>query len=185
MVGSTSGGNPLAISSNLIYNPATGVMQFPSLPIGPTAVASSSGQLVNYDSFTNIGSWTPILTPVSGSFTQSNSGQYIKIGNLCFVQGSITLSSISGGTSGNLRIAGLPFTSSATTPGSLSVGFFNNIAGLSVSLPISLFLRIDTNDTIIRIFFRSQSSTTTTTQITANQISSAFTMQFSGFYITS
>ena len=57
-----------------------------------------------------VGTWTPTL---SGSVTYSTrSGQYIKIGNMVWINCDITLSS-KGSTSTALSISGLPFTPSA------------------------------------------------------------------------
>jgi hypothetical protein len=61
------------------------------------------------------GTWTPTATSSSGSITSyTSTGKYTKIGNLVLVQFSLSITT--GGTaSGDLNIAGLPFTSATVT----------------------------------------------------------------------
>jgi hypothetical protein len=60
------------------------------------------------------GTWTPLLTAVSGTKTWTYSAQrgtYTKVGNLVTVFFNIQLTSNGSGTDGNARITGLPFLS--------------------------------------------------------------------------
>ena len=64
------------------------------------------------------GTWTPVLTAVSGTKTWSYSAQrgtYTKVGNLVTIFFNIQLSSNGSGTDGNARITGLPFTMETDT----------------------------------------------------------------------
>ena len=70
---------------------------------------SNANKLDDYEE----GTWTPVLTAVSGTKTWSYSGQrgtYTKVGNLVTIFFNIQLSSDGSGTDGNARITGLPFT---------------------------------------------------------------------------
>jgi hypothetical protein len=73
------------------------------------------------------GTWTPVFTrsTTNPSYTASQAvGQYVKIGGVVHVQGIIIVSAVSSSGTGNLRIGGLPFTSSGTTySGVLNIGY--------------------------------------------------------------
>jgi len=73
----------------------------------------SANKLSSYEE----GSWTPTLaTDGGGTFTYSSQvGIYTKIGNLCYIWGTISVSSVSS-LSGGMFVTSLPFTSSSTTP---------------------------------------------------------------------
>jgi hypothetical protein len=62
------------------------------------------------------GTWTPTLagSTTAGSFTYSvQTGDYVRIGNTCFVRGRVRITGIGAAPVGDLRINGLPFTSVA------------------------------------------------------------------------
>jgi hypothetical protein len=114
------------------------------------ATQSASSDANTLDDYEE-GTWTPTIigTTVTGtaSYTQ-NSARYTKIGRMVFVE---TYISWSGGTgSGALRIAGLPFTSSATEtyPG-LVVSYFENIVLSASNVPMAYFIN---NNTAIGIY---------------------------------
>ncbi len=70
------------------------------------------------------GTWSPAFVSIGGtqpSITQSGLGSYTKVGRLVTVIGYVTLSAISGTTTGTLGITGLPF-SSIDTQGYYSTG---------------------------------------------------------------
>lgn len=76
------------------------------------------------------GAWTPLFTDGTNNATMSiyNAGFYTKVGNLVTVSGYINASSL-GSMSGNVKLAGLPFTT-ASTPGAhtgSSAGFAGNL----------------------------------------------------------
>jgi len=57
------------------------------------------------------GTFTPTMSGSSGSITtQSNTGEYVKIGNICMIHMVLTLTN-KGTASGTLSVSGLPFTS--------------------------------------------------------------------------
>jgi hypothetical protein len=58
-----------------------------------------------------IGTFTPSMGASSGSITtQSNTGEYVKVGDVCFIYMVLTLTN-KGTASGTLTVSGLPFTS--------------------------------------------------------------------------
>ena len=63
------------------------------------------------------GTWTPVLQASSSNPTVGyvvQVGHYTKVGRMVQIPGRLQINSISGG-SGNIRIAGLPFTSSTSS----------------------------------------------------------------------
>ena len=94
----------------------------------------SSNHLDDYEE----GSWTPSMTYTNGGgATLSEAlGFYTKIGNQVHVQAAITASA-QGGGSGNVRINGLPFTSSGDN-GKRSNGFLTYATAFTAlnSIPI-------------------------------------------------
>ena len=90
---------------------------------GDTAAAN---ELDDYEE----GTFTPTLayqTPGTSSITQSNNGQYTKVGNLVYIQLTVALSAFTKGTaSGELRITGLPFaTKTGLSETALSMTFYS------------------------------------------------------------
>ena len=87
-----------------------------------TQNASSNGNtLDDYEE----GVWTPVYTGNGVSPTYSEqTGRYIKIGQMVYISFRLVITASSGG-SGALRVAGLPFTSSATgsNPGFIALNF--------------------------------------------------------------
>tara|TARA_R110000803_G_scaffold111869_1_gene180284 strand:+ start:2173 stop:3039 length:867 start_codon:yes stop_codon:yes gene_type:complete len=76
-----------------------------------TAGTGTSELLDDYEE----GTWTPTITPVTGSFTtltySNNTGYYTKVGRLVTVQFNIFTSNVNAtGASGGVQISGLPFT---------------------------------------------------------------------------
>ena len=76
------------------------------------------------------GTWTPSYAGAGSAPTISyatQTGSYVKVGNLVHVQGRIRTNSTSGG-SGNLLLGGLPFTTLSTSEhfSSLHVGYSQN-----------------------------------------------------------
>jgi hypothetical protein len=77
------------------------------------ATQSASSDANTLDDYEE-GTWTPVITSGGGSITSySADGTYIKIGRSVFLTARIVLTTV-GTASGNMNIAGLPFTSYAT-----------------------------------------------------------------------
>jgi len=75
-------------------------------------VPGAAGQ----STFYAVGSWTPTLvgSTTAGTFTYSvQVGDWTRVGNTCFVRGTVRITAIGVAPAGNLQITGLPFTSVA------------------------------------------------------------------------
>jgi hypothetical protein len=84
---------------------------------GTTGGSVSSKTLDDYEE----GTWTPLLVAYTGtnpSVSGSSSGFYTKIGNLVTVSLNLDSISVSGTTSGIMKISGLPFTPNGDAGGS-------------------------------------------------------------------
>ena len=91
---------------------------------GDTAAANA---LDDYEE----GTWTPTVTPSSGSFTtavyNSRDGYYTKIGRMVHIQIIVNFSSFNrGSASGTVSITGLPFTRASGFTGIMNVAQCNN-----------------------------------------------------------
>lgn len=83
----------------------------------------------------NIGTWTPSVkgTTIAGTFTYTNqSGHYTRLGNLVFAFGTVSISAIAVAPTGNLRIAGLPFTPDTLGEGKAGTTHINDWNGLTL-----------------------------------------------------
>ena len=91
-----------------------------------TAGTGTSELLADYEE----GTWTPVVTPVSGSITtQSCTGSYVKVGNQVTVTFDITISNVGTGTTLDY-IAGLPFTTANTAQQGSSAARERSATGL-------------------------------------------------------
>ena len=120
-----------------------------------SATANSSGTtsselLDDYEE----GTWTPIYSPNSGSLptvTYTNTlGRYIKIGRMVFATvsfGTNGLSSIST-ASGDLRIAGLPFTSASAGGGGGTGRFVSQVMSGRFASDTPLHAIVNTSSTV-------------------------------------
>jgi len=91
------------------------------------ASQSASGNPNTLDDYEE-GTWTPTIEGSTTAGTASYTVQsmaYVKIGNAVFINGYVTYSGATG--TGNLRLAGLPFTTNATYYSHLTFGL-NDIA---------------------------------------------------------
>ena len=78
------------------------------------SATSGTGTSELFDDYEE-GTWTPLFTDGTNNATMSiyNAGFYTKVGNLVTVSGYIEASSL-GSMSGNVKLAGLPFTTAGT-----------------------------------------------------------------------
>ena len=74
------------------------------------------------------GTWTPTWISTSATFSYSTQvGTYTKIGRIVHVSINLVLSGIPGGTkTNNLNLGPLPFSTSSSQMGGISIGGFNN-----------------------------------------------------------
>jgi len=110
----------LTLSDNILFDTAS-----KGIYLGVTT-PTASNLLDDYEE----GTWTPEITPATGSFTAINysnrNGHYTKIGNIVYFTMFLrTLSSSNfSGASGNISITGLPFSSSSTPTTRAGGSFF-------------------------------------------------------------
>jgi len=72
------------------------------------STASASSDANTLDDYEE-GTWTPIVTPSSGSLTAyTSSGVYVKVGKLVTITGDFQLTTV-GTASGNVSVGGVPF----------------------------------------------------------------------------
>ena len=130
------------------------------------------------------GAWTPILTTDGTDFddvdyNSNRSGYYRKIGNAVFITGYMrTNSTTVGSATGNVLIAGLPYTSASTNRTALSVTAAENWAGEE---PLSLALF--GNSTSMGVRYRA-GVTTTDLETQAADVGTNNILIFSGIYFT-
>lgn len=105
---STRTGDQTIVGGNLVIGTAGNGIDFSAA----THAAGMTSELLNdYEE----GTWTPTVTPATGSFTTVTAGtcRYTKIGRIVTVNARFTLTN-SGTGAGAMTIAGLPFTISST-----------------------------------------------------------------------
>jgi len=174
----STGGDLTLSTGNLIIGTSGKGIDF-------SATANSSGTMTSellsdYEE----GTWSPtfIGEGVNPTVTYSlQLGRYVKIGQMVYASGNITLSAVSGTGSSNLQIGGWPFTvgPSATTDRTtvVDVGFANNWTTAS---PTRGYLREGQTGAYLTTI-----SGTTVTFITTNHLQSTSALYFKIVYTTS
>lgn len=104
------------IGNAVIYN---GDLYLCLIANGPGSAVKAPTQSAYWQKVVTVssGTWTPVLkgANTAGTFTYTEqSGQYLKIGELVYYYGQISISAFSTHPVGNAMIAGLPFASSNT-----------------------------------------------------------------------
>ena len=134
-----------------------------------TAGTGTSELLDDYEE----GAWTPLFTDGTNNATMSiyNAGFYTKVGNLVTVSGYINASSL-GSMSGNVKLAGLPFTtaSAAGAHTGSSAGFAGS---LNITAGQVVGMITDLNATTVGLKLWDASTGTTSLQaseMTANTV---------------
>ena len=96
------------IQTGLVDSQTNLTLTTPTISTGLYLGGSGSANLLDdYEE----GTFTPTMGSGSGSITtQSNSGQYVKVGNICMIHMVLTLTN-KGSASGTLTVSGLPFAS--------------------------------------------------------------------------
>jgi hypothetical protein len=181
-----AGFNPVQnkFTGNQIVGDAAGYLTGGILP-ALTADPQASDLFLN-DGFAsqlgNGGDWTPVLAGSSTPGTQTyntslTKGKWRRQGRQVFIEGLVVLTAKDGATAGNIRITGLPFTSSATEPrGTFSLGVVSNVT--LVGSMWSMFM--DANTSYIR--FGASGSTLAWADAVAAHIANDSAIGFSGFY---
>lgn len=135
-------------------------------------IASTGGVIDTY----RIGTWTPTLTGSTTNPTPTyvnQTGNYVKIGRLVYVQWNVQVSALTGG-SGSLQVSSFPFTSQNVAAGNLMLCGVITVGGN----PSRTIFSIVPNGTLCRCL----NSDTTNTQLPATTITF---IQGSGVYMAS
>jgi len=134
-------------TNRLLGRTATGTGAIEEITIGSNLSLTSTTLSLGIAYET--GTWTPTIqgTTTNGTATYTNQqGTYTRIGDLCFV--TLWLNWSGGTGTGNLRIAGLPFTVDATYYSSLNVGWNINVA-LSANTIATCYANLNTTHLIM------------------------------------
>ena len=120
-IGNTTdpGAGALSVTGNVIQGTAAKGYNFTA----NTPAAGMTSQLLNWY---EEGTFTPTIigTTTAGTGTYSiQSGRYTRIGRTISIQLQLAWSAHTG--TGNMKVAGLPFTSNSTLPSQMSIGAFN------------------------------------------------------------
>jgi len=115
------------------------------------ATISASSDANTLDDYEE-GTWTPVYSPATGSFTTLTMGTadsyYTKVGNIVVVQSYVATDNVDAtGASGALSISGLPFTTGGRSSVSLS-----RVTGWAGDSPIDGYA--DISGTTIQIYYR-------------------------------
>jgi hypothetical protein len=130
------------------------------------------------------GTWTPVFSTTGTNFTSvtyiNQTGRYTKIGDVVYVAGSLYTSAATiGSASGDLVIAGLPFTVNATRPSALS---FSQSFNFLTNQPFAGQFR--GGNTHARMYYRIAANGNSSTMGFAELNTSVNnnSVEFSGFY---
>ena len=119
----TSAGNVNIANGNLVMTTSGKGIDFSAVTGG---TGTATGNVLNdYEE----GTWTPTIvgTPDAGTATYTQQiGRYTKVGRLVTVDVYVSWSAHTG--TGNMRIAGLPFTTASSPYSSVSFGYLSGIA---------------------------------------------------------
>lgn len=134
---------------------ATGTAYFGGLVTATSGInfgaSGGADTLAYYDE----GTWTPkydgSTQATVGCSYNTQDGTYTKIGNVIFAMAFVNVGGgCTTGAAGNGQISGLPFTSSASSPGSCSIGYLSAYDGLSANEIMTAFVPV--NSTIIQFW---------------------------------
>ena len=105
--------------------------RFKDLYLSGGAYLGGTGSANKLDDYEE-GTWTPEYEATTAftsiTYNSVTYGKYTRVGNLVHIQGIIRTDSISGG-SGNVTLAGLPFTVGAAQFSSISLGYVSSFTG--------------------------------------------------------
>jgi hypothetical protein len=148
-------------------------------PVGfGAATATSAGLLSAYAE----GTWSPVIYADGGglNFTQTSSGKYTKIGNVVYVQGTITVTARVGNGSGTYWYVPLPVNYSASSNFTLNVG----TNGYNASTDIGqIFAGPTTSGADNKILFYGRRFDAAPIPLFADMLGDAFNIIISGHYI--
>jgi len=155
---STRSGDQTISNGNLVIGTAGKGIDFSA---DPSAPGMTSELLNDYEQ----GTWTPDLTPETGTFTtltySNRGGNYTKVGRQVTVTGFLWTSNVNTtGASGALRISGLPFTAASGIDYPGSIGLMDRWTFAADILTPRL--RVTAAQTFIEMFKNTVNSTSAT-----------------------
>ena len=158
----TTGLGLLSVTGGQIVFPAT------------ANVSTGANTLDDYEEGTFTPTFTASTTNPTVTYQASTYGRYTKIGRTVFVDIRVNLATMSSAGSGNIRIAGLPFTSFRFSQ--WSVGFFGNwtTAGPEVAY-------VEASNTYVNLATNSGGGVT---QLSQANLAATCDVMVSGFYTT-
>ena len=164
--------------NTLLYASSANVMSALATANDAILQTSSSG----VPSWATSGSFTPAFTPDGTGFTSigysTQSGEYLKIGNMVFFSLSIAVNALTvGSASGNILITGLPFNTRSTVPQNINPVEFANMSGITNQGYIA---KSNAGGASFYIFTINGSNFMPTSAITSTS-----TLSCAGFYFTS
>jgi hypothetical protein len=142
-------------------------------------------QMLGINAFTNIeylqGTWTPVYNSTGVTFTHSlQIGTFVKVGSLVFISCLIAPSNISGTTTNQLFITGLPFTPRQVSSQNIFGCNISRVTSWSVA-PIGAQV-FPTNGTITNFIELYKFSGTNMVDSIASDLASNCTLRLNGFY---
>ena len=154
-------------------NLSGGRISFPAI----ANVSSGANTLDDYEEGTFTPTFTASTTNPTVTYNASTYGAYVKIGRLVFINLRIVIATLTSAGTGNIRIAGLPFSSNATDAyGQLSVGYRGS---WTTTAPTIAY--VESAQTFMNLGVVSGGGVAFTTQ--AN-LAAASEVMISGFYTT-
>ena len=173
LVAANAPSDSLAITATGLVTIATGQIRFPAV----SSASTNANTLDDYEEGTFTPTFTASTTNPTVTYTAFTYGAYVKIGRLVFINLRVSLSALSSAGTGNIRIAGLPFSSNATDAyGQLSIGYRGSWTTTAPTLAY-----VEAAQTFINLGTVSGGSTSLTTQA---HLAAAADVMISGFYTT-
>lgn len=142
---STRTGDQTIINGNLVIGTAGKGIDFST---DPSSAGMTSELLDDYEE----GTWSPVYTSESGTFTtmtmEFENAVYTKVGRLVTVSAYVATGNVDAtGASNGVRISGLPFTSNIRTAAVLA-----RVASFTGDFPLSGY--VDFNSDFVQLFYR-------------------------------
>lgn len=167
-------GNLVLTSGNLVVASGSGI-DFSATSSGTGTMIS---ELLNdYEE----GTWTPVFSTTGTGFTSvsytTQNGFYTKIGNCVFITAQIVVSALTAGSpTGDLVVAGFPFTINATHVSALPV---SQAGAYTTNIPSMAQARAA--NTMARLYYRATANGGLST-MSPSELTSTSTVVLSGFY---
>ena len=174
---SSRSGDQTIVDGNLVIATAGKGIDF-------SANSQASGMTSELLDWFEKGTWTPSFSTTGTNFTSvtyiTQTGRYTRIGDVVYIAGSLYTSAATiGSASGDLVLAGLPFTVNASRPAAIH---FSQSFNFATNQPFSGQFR--GGDTHARMYYRATANGNSVTMGNAelNTANNSNALEFSGFY---